>query len=415
MIDLLANPFFVSQYASKDPNTAHFLFETDEDYYDYKTIKNYLRAMRQFIYYCVHIQHTTDIFPPSPELLCYYLSSRVNKSKTYGAWTSAWSGIIACLNALGFDLTYLRTAPSIIAYNKKFARIYKHTKDMRNAILLPHYIAYANSLNVSIKTCWQVPLFDLCKVVIAQVLGFTGSRCMELLPYKCNLRFLDNQRKEFNDPFLIPNDNFRIKRKGFQGVLGTDVTFKNGVKYSNGNIDHSLQHFIFKIYSYKNKKAKIDSKDIILGYTNFPTCDPAQFLFVYRKRLEALPHIQKLFAINSCHYTNNFFFCWPDGSPVTVENAKDIFVDLKAAAKMPKDFKITTYSARIGLPTMMLARGLSETMVYDYGAWARPSSSAAMMGYCRMSLEDRILLPRLVCLKKTLYDDIIFSPADFHR
>ncbi len=54
--------------------------------------------------------------------------------------------------------------------------------------------------------------------------------------------------------------------------------------------------------------------------------------------------------------------------------------------------KITPYSARIGLATMMMQRGFTETEIYDFGAWARLKSASAMSGYVRMSLEKRVRL-----------------------
>lgn len=391
------------------------MFETEEDYYDSKTVSNYIRAMKQFIDYAINVQHTKDIIPPSPNLLCFFLSSRVKTSKSYGAWTAAWSGIIACLNALGFDVTYLRTNETLVKYRTKFARIYGKTADIRNAILLQHYVSYAKSLNVSLNTCWNMPLLKLFKVMIAQIIGFTGTRCMELFPYNKNLKFLQTRRDLTNDPFLIPNENYRIPRKGFQGVLGKDTIFHNGVKFANGECDYNLKHYTFDVYTYKNKKSKLDSKQVVIGYSDFEWCDPAQLLHVYQLRFSKQYFIQQERMQDKRNYSNNFFFRWPDGSPCTVENVKDILLELKIASKMPLDFKITAYSARIGLPTMMLERGLSETMVYDFGAWARPKSSSAMMGYSRMSLANKVRMVRLLCNKQTIFKDVLFSPADFHQ
>ena len=47
------------------------------------------------------------------------------------------------------------------------------------------------------------------------------------------------------------------------------------------------------------------------------------------------------------------------------ENAKEFFHKVKRANKWDASYKITAYSARIRLATMMLERGLKESNVYD--------------------------------------------------
>ena len=111
---------------------------------------------------------------------------------------------------------------------------------------------------------------------------------------------------------------------------------------------------------------------------------------------------------------NNFYFIFPDGTPCTTENITFFFSEVVRANTFEPGYKITQYSARIGLATMMIQRGLKEANVYDYGAWTKPTSKAAMFGYVRMSMEEKIKLPRFICGAPVLFDDIIFSPADFN-
>ena len=237
---------------------------------------------------------------------------------------------------------------------------------------------------------------------------------MEFFPYAKTVRFLKNERARTNDPYLIPNETHHIRRKGFHGVLAKDVTFYDRLNYKNGTSDSSLKYYDCTIYRYKNKKNKTDSKRVILGFSHFKDCDPAQLNYIYRSRLLQLPHIKKQIAKDPRWLSNNFYFIFPDGSPCTTDSVKYIFRELINANKFTYNTKHTTYSARIGLATMMLQRGLKESNVHDFGAWARPKSKSAMMGYVRMSLEDKIKLPRFICTTKVLYDDILFSPADFN-
>ena len=257
-------------------------------------------------------------------------------------------------------------------------------------------------------------MYKLFKVIVALWVGFTGTRAMTLFPYPKTVRFLKNERKKANDPNLIPNENYRVPRKGFHGVLGKDITFFNQLNYKNGTFNKSLKYYDCKIYRYKNKINKTDTKRVILGFSNSMHCDPAQLMYIYRTRLMELPHIKKHIQNNPKWLSNNFYFIFPDGTPCTTESVKYIFKEVINANTFPPDSKLTTYSARIGMATMMLQRGLKEASVYDYGAWVRPKSKSAMMGYVRMTLEDKIKIPQFLCSAKVIYDDVIFSPADFN-
>lgn len=408
---------FNTTLAINDKQTSQKIRNIFLDAYENNTLNNYFREMRYLIKYAEDKQVIQEIWPITPSLMCYFLTYRL-KDTSWSCFSSAWAGVTFCHRTAGIDITYLLTDPVLSELRKRVRKIYKPAQDIRDPILLEHYIAYAKKLGVNRANAQTIALFKLFKIVVAQFCGFVGTRGMELFPHKKTIRFLENQRTLRKDDYFIPNDITKkgdIKRKGIHGAFGKDVSWETGLKISEQIFDKTLKHYKIQVYSYKNKSSKVTKKEVILGRTGHKFCDPAYFCWIYQKRFLTQQHIKNRIAKNKLYIPNNYFFNWPDGIACTTDDLKNIFEDIKRKTEIPKELKITAYSARIGLATMMLQRGLSETDVYDYGAWARPTSASSMSGYARMPMKNKIKIPAFICFKKVKYNNLLFSPSEFHR
>ena len=414
---LLGRHIFKSKLARKDPKSAAKILQICSAVYEKATMSAYMREMGYLIKYAISVDSLFDIWPITVDMMQFFLTHRL-KHDSFSCFQSAWAGVIFTHRAAGKDCTYLYTNDTLSKYRKDVLKAYGTSEDIRDPILLEHYIEYAKYYAVSRKTATSVPILSLFKVMIAQLCGAVGTRAMIFFPYKKTITFINKLRSlPGKGPFFIPNNkkSDSQKRKDIQGVFGQDVIFHDYFMEGNGTHNNDLKYYKFVVYSYKNKKCKLDKKDVYLGYTYHEHFDPAYFLRIYLQRIKLSQPRKYLLAKNSKNYSNEFFFRWPTNEPVITTHLTKIFNEIKRVTSIPNDAKITPYSARIGLATMMLQRGLSESDIYDFGAWARPRSASAMHGYIRLPERRKVLMAAFIAHTNIKFDSVLFSPQDFHH
>ena len=378
-------------------------------------MNNYIREIKFLIQYAAKHNCILDIWPISIDVMMFFLTFRLGIN-SFSSFNNAWSGILFTHRMGGKDCSHLYTSDVLTVYRKNVKKIYGHTEDIRDPILLEHYIEFAKFHNVNKDNVWVVNIASLFRVLIVQICGLVGTRAMALFPYESTVSLINKARSKNKNPFFIPyNDNVDAidKRRTLQGVFGQDVVFHNAFCESDGKLNYKLKYYQIKVYQFKNQRCLSDTKDVFIGFSYHKWFDPGYFLHIYMKRINNLPTRKRLLQQNFKHYSHQFFFRWPTNEPVLTKHLNNLFIQIQKVTSLAKEKKITPYSARIGMATMLLQRGLSEADIYDYGAWSRPASSSAMFGYIRLPIRRKIMMSAFICFTPVTFEQVLFSPSDF--
>ena len=282
---------------------------------------------------------------------------------------------------LGSDVAALKFLSKLLGYPSPWSqdpwyqfmifgmkKLFKKNQDIRMALKLVHHRKLAKYFNFDRSKLWSIDFNILVYLVIIQVYAFLGNRPAELLPAKTTLYGL---KVKHNQWIRNPVDD--------QGVVCGSL-------------------WKVKIVSFKTQKYLHQQRDMILGITNDDVIDPAYFWRVYRQRRVKLARAATNLKIKSGLrlLPDNFEFVFSDGSPVLRSNLmQKIFTILSNIITIPDNQKLTLYSLRIGLATMMAERSIADSVIYEHAGWSPPNKSS-LSYYVRLSETQRAAIPKMI-------------------
>ena len=304
-----------------------------------KSVYGYIGSFRQYHKYCIKEGYNPWFYYNDIKYWCYYLLQRVS--------THSLSVFIRDKRGISFIFNDIFGYPKIFhgqlyeTFRKKLNKVYGKDGDNRLPILLHHHIKLCEYYGISRDTASSVDIDILCIICVAQIMGFGGRRCGELIsPSK---------------PLLIENISF-------YKTINVNGTIKE-CKYL------SIIH-----HDYKNQKHYQDKMFTFIGSTNHPHIAPLYYIKTYLKRRKVSSGVltpqDPLFIFGGKPITRNIF------NKYCVGIIKKYIVDQEYSNYYKP------YSFRIGLNVMLESRSLSQGQIQDYVGWSRGNSS--QMIYTRM-------------------------------
>ena len=303
------------------------------------TMYQYISHFRQYFNYCITHKYHPWTYYTDIKYWCYYLLWRITHN-SISVFVGDKRGISFIFNDL-FGFPVIFKGKYYDSFRYKVNKMYGKDSDSRMHILLFHHIKLYGYYKLSKSNAHNINLDILCIIVAAQVMGFAGRRCGEVI--------------NVDSPLLIEN-----------------ISFHKTVQHNGTTKDAKYMAIIHN--DYKNKKHKLDYMYSFISHTGHEVIDPYHYMRVYLKRRVSkygpLQPSDYLFYAFGGNITRYYFMKY------IINIIKEVIVDPEYG------MYYKPYSFRIGLNVMLESRSMSQGQIQDYVGWSRGNSSQII--YTRM-------------------------------